>query len=82
MSDKNLKKEVWLNSYPIFLWLVSEPLVGIIDSKIASYLNLEVLSAVGVGSAVNNLDDLISMIAVVRGLKESLKNSMIKEKIS
>ena len=39
-------------------------------------------SAVGVGSAVNNLDDLISMIAVVRGLKESLKNSIIKEKIS
>jgi len=39
-------------------------------------------SAVGVGSVVNKLDDLISMIAVVRGLKESLKNSMIKEKIS
>ena len=39
-------------------------------------------SAVGVGSAVNNLDNVISMIAVVRGLKESLKNSMIKEKIS
>ncbi len=39
-------------------------------------------SAVGVGSIVNKLDDLISMIAVVRGLKESLKNSMIKEKIS
>ena len=39
-------------------------------------------SAVGVGSAVNKLDDLVSMIAVVRGLKESLKNSIIKEKIS
>ena len=39
-------------------------------------------SAVGVGSVVNKLDDLISMIAVVRGLKESLKNSMIGEKIS
>jgi len=39
-------------------------------------------SAVGVGSAVNKLDDLISMIAVVRGLKESLKNSIIGEKIS
>jgi len=39
-------------------------------------------SAVGVGSAVNKLDDLISMIAVIRGLKESLKNSIIKEKIS
>ena len=39
-------------------------------------------SAVGVGSAVNKLDDLISMIAVVRGLKESLKNSINREKIS
>ena len=39
-------------------------------------------SAVGVGSAVNKLDDLISMVAVVRGLKESLKNSIIGEKIS
>ncbi len=39
-------------------------------------------SAVGVGSVVNKLDDLISMIAVVRGLKESLRNSMIKEKVS
>jgi len=39
-------------------------------------------SAVGVGTAVNKLDDLISMIAVVRGLKESLKYSIIGEKIS
>ena len=39
-------------------------------------------SAVGVGSVVNKLDDLIAMIAVVRGLKDSLKNSMIAEKIS
>ena len=39
-------------------------------------------SAVGVGSVVNKLDDSLSMIAVVRGLKESLKNSIIKEKIS
>ena len=39
-------------------------------------------SAVGVGSVVNKLDDLISMIAVVRSLKESVQNSLIKEKIS
>jgi len=39
-------------------------------------------SAVGVGSVVNKLDNLVSMIAVVRGLKESLKNSKISEKIS
>ena len=38
-------------------------------------------SAVGVGSVVNKLDDLIAMVAVVRGLKESLKNSIIEEKV-
>ena len=39
-------------------------------------------SAVGVGSVVNKLDDLISMIAVIRAVKESLKNSIIRQKIS
>ena len=39
-------------------------------------------SAVGVGSVVNKLDDLIAMIAAVRGLKESLDNSLIRQKIS
>ena len=39
-------------------------------------------SAVGVGSVVNKLDNLISMIAIIKGLKESLNNSLIKEKIS
>ena len=52
MGENNIKKEVWLNSYPILLWLISEPLVGLIDSKIASYLNIEVLSAVGIGETV------------------------------
>ena len=52
MSKKNLKKDVWHNSYPILLWLISEPLVGLIDSKIASYLNIDVLSAVGIGETV------------------------------
>ena len=39
-------------------------------------------SAVGVGSVVNKLDDLIAMIAAVRALKESLDNSLIRQKIS
>ncbi len=39
-------------------------------------------SAVGVGSVVNKLDNLVSMIAVVRGLKESLRKTIISEKIS
>ena len=41
MKNEFEKKEVWLNSYPIFLWLVSEPLVGLIDSKIASYIDID-----------------------------------------
>ena len=48
MKNEFEKKEVWLNSYPIFLWLVSEPLVGLIDSKIASYIDIDVLSEVGI----------------------------------
>jgi len=39
-------------------------------------------SAVGVGSVVNKLDTLIAMIASVRALKESLNNSLIRQKIS
>ena len=39
-------------------------------------------SAVGVGSAINKINDLLSMIAAVRGLRESLTYSLIQEKIS
>ena len=52
MKNEFEKKEVWLNSYPIFLWLVSEPLVGLIDSKIASYIDIDVLAAVGIGETI------------------------------
>ena len=52
MKNSFQRKEVWLNTYPIFLWLISEPLVGLVDSKIASYLDINVLSAVGIGETV------------------------------
>tara|TARA_B100000073_G_C23735059_1_gene571946 strand:- start:985 stop:1794 length:810 start_codon:yes stop_codon:yes gene_type:complete len=39
-------------------------------------------SAVGVGSVVNKLDDLVAMAAAVRGLKESLSKTEINQKIS
>ena len=52
MKNTFHRKEVWFNTYPIFLWLVSEPLVGLVDSKIASYLDINVLSAVGIGETV------------------------------
>ena len=39
-------------------------------------------SAVGVGSIINKLDNLVGMIAGIRGLKESLENSLNTQKIS
>tara|TARA_B100000212_G_C27377903_1_gene535538 strand:- start:701 stop:1477 length:777 start_codon:yes stop_codon:yes gene_type:complete len=39
-------------------------------------------SAVGVGSVINKLDNLVGMIAVIRGLKESLDKSVKIQKIS
>ena len=47
-----VRKEIWINSYPIFLWLALEPIVGLIDSKIASVINLETLSAIGIGETI------------------------------
>ena len=34
-------------------------------------------AGVGVGSAVNKLDNLLAMVAVVRQLSESLKNTRV-----
>ena len=48
----NVRKDIWVNSYPIFLWLALEPIVGLIDSKIASVINLETLSAIGIGETI------------------------------
>ena len=48
----NVRKDIWVNSYPIFLWLALEPIVGLIDSKIASVVNLETLSAIGIGETI------------------------------
>ena len=39
-------------------------------------------SAVGVGSVINRLDNIVGMIAVIRGLKESLIKSVNTQKIS
>ena len=39
-------------------------------------------SAVGVGSVINKLDNMVGMIAGIRGLKESLDNSLNTQKIS
>ncbi len=39
-------------------------------------------SGVGVGSVINKLDNLVSMVAVIRALKESLVNSVNPQKIT
>ena len=39
-------------------------------------------TAVGVGSVINKLDNMVGMIAGIRGLKESLDNSLNTQKIS
>lgn len=39
-------------------------------------------SAVGVGSEINKLDNLLSMVAITRALKESLVNMLITQKIT
>ena len=48
----SVRKDIWVNSYPIFLWLALEPIVGLIDSKIASIINIDTLSAIGIGETI------------------------------
>ena len=47
-----VKKDIWQNSYPIFIWLITEPIVGLVDSKIASMLGETSLSGVGIGETI------------------------------
>ena len=47
-----VKKDIWNNSYPIFIWLVTEPIVGLVDSKIAGLLGESSLSGVGIGETI------------------------------
>jgi MATE family multidrug resistance protein len=48
----NTQKEIWTNSYPVFLWLVLEPIVGLIDSKIASLIGITTLSSIGIAETI------------------------------
>tara|TARA_B100001564_G_scaffold241622_1_gene204561 strand:+ start:3998 stop:5281 length:1284 start_codon:yes stop_codon:yes gene_type:complete len=47
-----VKSDIWNNSYPIFIWLVTEPVVGLIDSKIAGLISETSLSGVGIGETI------------------------------
>lgn len=47
-----VKSDIWNNSYPIFIWLATEPVVGLIDSKIAGLISETSLSGVGIGETI------------------------------
>ena len=52
MSNKRINKDIWINSYPILLWLLTEPLAGLVDSRIAGIIGIETLSSVGIGTTI------------------------------
>ncbi len=52
MSSKELNKDIWINSYPILIWLMTEPLAGLVDSRIAGIIGIDTLSSVGIGTTI------------------------------
>ena len=52
MSNKAINKDIWINSYPILIWLMTEPLAGLVDSKIAGIIGIDTLSSVGIGATI------------------------------
>ena len=52
MSKKAINKDIWINSYPILIWLMTEPLAGLVDSRIAGIIGIEALSSVGIGATI------------------------------
>ncbi len=52
MTNKSINKDIWINSYPILIWLMTEPLAGLVDSRIAGIIGIDTLSSVGIGSTI------------------------------
>ena len=52
MSNKEINKDIWINSYPILIWLLTEPLAGLVDSRIAGIIGIDALSSVGIGTTI------------------------------
>ncbi len=52
MSNKSINKDIWINSYPILIWLMTEPLAGLVDSRIAGIIGIDTLSSVGIGTTI------------------------------
>ena len=52
MSNRAINKDIWINSYPILIWLMTEPLAGLVDSRIAGIIGIDTLSSVGIGTTI------------------------------
>tara|TARA_B100000427_G_scaffold25504_1_gene18930 strand:+ start:1396 stop:2682 length:1287 start_codon:yes stop_codon:yes gene_type:complete len=52
VSNKQINKDIWINSYPILIWLLTEPLAGLVDSRIAGIIGIDTLSSVGIGTTI------------------------------
>tara|TARA_X000000368_G_scaffold398678_1_gene368923 strand:- start:676 stop:1962 length:1287 start_codon:yes stop_codon:yes gene_type:complete len=52
MNNREIYKDIWINSYPILIWLMTEPLAGLVDSRIAGIIGIEALSSVGIGTTI------------------------------
>ena len=50
--NSQIRRDVWTNTSPIFLWLLLEPIVGLIDSRVAGLIDLNTLSAIGIGETI------------------------------
>ena len=50
--NKVVTKDIWQNTHPILLWLLLEPIVGLIDSRVAGLIDLNTLSAIGIGETI------------------------------
>lgn len=52
MKNKPIYKDIWINAYPIVIWLSMEPVAGLVDVYIAGSLSIDSLSAVGIGTTI------------------------------
>jgi len=50
--NSQIRRDVWTNTSPILLWLLLEPIVGLIDSRVAGLIDLNSLSAIGIGETI------------------------------
>ena len=52
MKNKVIYKDIWVNAYPIVIWLSMEPIAGLVDVSITGTIGINSLSAVGIGTTI------------------------------